>query len=294
MEKLNLKFINEDENLSSYEEEIFFRIKKDSEVYSNLLNNGFSDETIKEHLGSCNQYYNDFHDWKLIKTYEDVINYGSNYYYNLKLIKGNIIREQEIFEQFKDVINYTLQFSVRDFDLKFRNITSKDVDNKVLLAKIRKELTANNWVYLYGAPRSGKSYCAIALANGYAKKNKDKIAFIDVHKRFEVLRQQFFNNKTQFDKNINILKEANILILDGIGNEYINDVVRDNIMLPILYERSNKKKTTIFTSNLSLNDLCTLYSSSKKDTSLVRAKQIKMILESMVKTEILTSLESLY
>ena len=282
----------ETENLDDYKQECFIKIKKDKEVYGILLNNGFSDETIKEYIASCNQFYNDFKEWNKIKTYEDVIKNGIYYSYKLVFNNGNIERQQEILEPYKELLNYESKFLVKDFDITLKDLKFSDVDNKSLKTKLKDELSNGNWIYIYGAPRSGKSYCAIALINGYARKGKDNLAFIDCESYISKLSEYYFKYKNDFNEEMTKLKDANVLVLDGFGNEYVNDIIRDNIILPLLSDRARNKKMTIFTSNLTLNDVTVLYSG--KNGNNVKGKQLKMILESMIKKELLSSNSNLY
>ena len=90
------------------------------------------------------------------------------------------------------------------------------------------------------------------------------------------------------------LKNAYLLVIDGFGNEYINDIVRDSVVIPLLQYRASNKKMTIFTSDFSLNDLITLYAKRDKSGNNIREKQLANILHSMIKDEIYTGYTSLY
>jgi len=292
MEKIGKLDIVETSDLEEYKTECFIKIKKDKEVYGLLLNNGFSDDDIKFYIATCNQFYNDYYEWKKIKTYDDVVRFGKCYSYKLVLEGNTINRVQEILPPYQEILDYNSKFLFKDYDNSFNDIKFSEVENKSMKAKIKDELEIGNWIYIYGAPRSGKTYCAIALLNASARKGNDNLAFIDCSSFIKRLSDEYFSYRQDFNDDMQKLKDASILVLDGFGNEYVNDIVRDNIILPLLNERASKKKMTIFTSSLPIDDVVVLYSG--KTGGAIRAKQMKMLLHSAIKNEILSSESSLY
>ncbi|MFA6667437.1 MAG: hypothetical protein WCS51_03660 [Bacilli bacterium] len=293
MEKLNLFNVKKDD-LSEYENECFVQIKKDPEVYGLLLNNGFEDATIKKYIGSCHTFYDDYYKWKKIKTFDDVVNSGIRYIYTLKLKDGIISRERGIIPPYQEYIDYQSKYIYKDFDDSFDSVSLKNIDNKELISKLKKPLKEESWIYLYGAIRSGRTYCSIALINSSAKRGSSGLAFIDSATRFKELSDLFFNDKVGFNRMLDSLKNAYLLVIDGFGNEYINDIVRDSVVIPLLQYRASNKKMTIFTSDFSLNDLITLYAKRDKSGNNIREKQLANILHSMIKDEIYTGYTSLY
>ncbi len=293
MEKINLFKIDESE-LADYEEECFLKIKKDSEFYGVLLSDGFDDSLIKKYIGSCYAYYEEYQTWKNIKTIDDVINTGIMYGYNLKIENGFLNRTRYLLPAYKEYMSFQSKFIYKDFDDKFDKVTLKDVDNKVLKSKIKQLVKDKSWIYMTGAIRSGRTFCAIALINASANKGGTDLAFVNTQVRFKDLQQMFFDDKDNFNKKIERIKNAHVLVLDGFGNEYINDIVRDNIVLPILISRATNRKTTIFTSDFCLDDIITLYSQKDKSGNNIKVKQMSNILKSMIKEEVLTSKTSLY
>ena len=293
MKNTNLFKINGSE-LVEYEEECFLKIKKDPEFYGVLLDNGFDDSLIKKYIGSCNAFYEDFQSWKKVKTIDDVNRYGIKYGYNLKIENGFINRIRYLLPAYQEYMAFQSKFIYKDFDDEFDKVTLKDVDNKVLKSKIKQLVKDRSWIYMTGAIRSGRTFCAIALINASANKGGSNLAFVNTQIRFKELSHIVFTEKELFNRKIEELKNAHVLVLDGFGNEYINDVVRDNIVLPILLARASSRKTTIFTSDFSLDDIITLYSQKDKSGNNIKVKQMGSILKSMIKEEVVTSKTSLY
>jgi len=293
MEKVKALNVSNDE-LNDYEEECFFKIKKNPDFYGLLLNNGFEDLSIKKFIGSCNAYYNDYLEWQKLKTIDDINESGVQYGYNLKLVDGQLTRERYLLPAYQNYMDFQSKFLFKDYPDSFDKVTLKNVDNITLKAKIKKQVKDKNWIYITGAIRSGRTFCSIALINASANKGSNNLAFIDCQTRIKELQDLFFNDKTDFNKRMEMLKEAHVLVLDGFGNEYINNIVKENIVLPILLARASNKKTTIFTSDFSIDEIISLYSKYGKDGTDIKVKQLSKLLKSMIKEEIVTSKSSLY
>ena len=108
-------------------------------------------------------------------------------------------------------------------------------------------------LYLWGKPGAGKSYLAAGICNHFAK-NKKKVAFVNVPKLISDLKMMF-HDPDAMDQRLRRIKNADVLVLDDIGGESITSWSRDDILLPILDARMEKRRLTIFTSNYSLEEL---------------------------------------
>lgn len=107
-------------------------------------------------------------------------------------------------------------------------------------------------LYLYGSFGVGKSHMVAALANHLTGQGIDS---------YMVYLPDFVQNiyTSIKDKNtdtlVDSLKNVTVLILDDIGAENLNPWMRDEILGTILQYRISEQLPTIYTSNLSLNDL---------------------------------------
>jgi primosomal protein DnaI len=163
--------------------------------------------------------------------------------------------------------------SLADIDLN--NITYTD-DQKQLylrLAAILHEMT-DKGLYIYGDLGVGKTYLCVALANSLVKKGK-KVAFVKVSNFFNEMKSYFGSNSEMIDRNINILKKAEYLFLDDIGSEAVSEFVRDDILFRVLDYRLENRLMTIFTSNLSKEELLKHYQYDRKEKSnLMNARRL--------------------
>lgn len=282
------------DDLQQYKDDCFYEIKRNAFFYGILQNNGFGDDSIKANIGTLHTYFLDYFEWQKIKTYDDVVRSGIKYDYTLKYDGKSIIRERGILAPFKEHLDYISKFIVKDFDDSFNGVRLKDIDNKGVKKDILSLCKNNSWIYLTGAIRSGRTYCAIAMTNSSARKGNDHLAFIDCPKEIKRLSSLFFNNQNEFNSKLSALKNAYLLVLDNFGSEYINDIVRDSIIIPLLDCRARNNLMTIFTSDFSLDDLIILYSKKDRDGNNIRGKQLSNILQAKISKEIVTSKNSLY
>ncbi|MBR3841421.1 MAG: ATP-binding protein [Erysipelotrichales bacterium] len=103
-----------------------------------------------------------------------------------------------------------------------------------------------NGVYLYGSPGVGKTFLMVALCNTLVAANKT-VAFVNVPEFIS-------DNKNHIDKNeMDVIKNADFVVFDDIGQESVTNVTRDEILFPLLNARMQNNKATCFTSNLSFD-----------------------------------------
>ena len=138
----------------------------------------------------------------------------------------------------------------------------------ILLKKSRKGL------YIYGDLGVGKTYLCIALANSLVR-NGEKVAFVKVADFFYDIRNNVYNNPDLAQKSISALKRADYLFLDDIGSESVSEFIRDDVLLGILEYRLENDLLTVFTSNLSKEELLKHYQYDRKEKSnLMKARRL--------------------
>lgn len=118
-------------------------------------------------------------------------------------------------------------------------------------------------LYIYSNVKgSGKTRLAASLANEFMEKNQLQVKFATSTKILAELKKCYENSKKTMlsdddyteSKLMNDLSTPTILIIDDFGTEKISDWVNEKFY-DIINDRYLKKKITIFTSNLALNNL---------------------------------------
>ena len=187
-------------------------------------------------------------------------------------------------------VAFEKQFQVRDFNDDLLDVSIRDIDK----TSSRKEAlqqyaefvkgNANPWIYLTGGAGSGRSYFAAVMCVDAASRSMGPICFLNSAKRIRELSDLANKKGEAFQKELDKYCNARILVLDDFGNEFVNDFIRDTIIYPIISTRHNKNLMTIFTSDFTIDEIETLYSTSK--AGQLRAKQICKIISTSAKKEI--------
>ncbi|MBO4920239.1 MAG: ATP-binding protein [Erysipelotrichaceae bacterium] len=160
-------------------------------------------------------------------------------------------------------------------DLDLENVAYTE-DQKQLYLKLAAILhqKEEKGLYICGDLGVGKTYLCTALANSLVKKGK-KTAFVKVTDFFNRMRSFFNTDSQQIDRNIALLKKADYLFLDDIGSEAVSEFVRDDILFRILDYRLDHSLATLFTSNLTKEELLKHYQYDRKEKSnLMNAKRL--------------------
>lgn len=169
----------------------------------------------------------------------------------------------------------------------------QDIQDEYLLADVRKLLDVKAdagyldsvkkipvWLsdvkkglYLFGSLGTGKTYLAMAILNYFAKQNK-KVAFVNCPN----FAYQFYSSYTEDDKRevkLEQLRNAYCIVLDDIGAETYSSYFRDEILFPLLNDRMEKHKLTIFTSNHDLSALANHFRFNQKgDDEALKSKRL--------------------
>lgn len=164
---------------------------------------------------------------------------------------------------------------------EIRNAKMKDIytddKNRVEVIKYLTNFIKNsqngNYVkglYLNGNFGSGKSYLICAALNELAKKGS-KIALVYYPNFLRSLKSAF---NSDFEKQFDYARRADVLLLDDIGAESTSAWSRDEILGPILQYRMDEKLPTFFTSNLSIEELEVHLSESKDKIDKIKARRI--------------------
>lgn len=148
--------------------------------------------------------------------------------------------------------------------------------------------TKKKWVLVNGDPGSGKSYVSFLVAKFLAAPPFNQtVAFIDVRKRFDELKGEAIKDRPSFERDMKKLTDVDILFLDAFGDEYKNDYTRDQVLMPLLSARSNRKAPTFFLSSFTLDEIRQLYATSM-NAKILAKKMAKLIEANLLKRVVIT------
>ncbi len=278
MEKIKSPIKISVKDLDAYSDQLYNEILNDA-FYPTLVEEGWNNLEIKKNVTKFKEYLDDMHKAKEIKTYEDCIK--KNMTQRLVLVRNGTLIERnfETLKPFKDYTDFLNHFFVYDF-------TSLPTDAnlekciKSLTKDINNKLKNGRWIYLYGAPRSGRSYASFALLRRLYSMKKYKnysYGFADSILRFKQLNELYFTDKSYFNELLNQYSNVDFLVIDNFGSEYKNELIRDTILLPIIQERNAKNKLTIFTSDFNFDEVEELYTFKKYGKDIISKKIFDLI-----------------
>lgn len=117
--------------------------------------------------------------------------------------------------------------------------------------------TSFNNIFLYGSTGVGKTFLSNCIAKELLSRNKTVI-YLTSFELFDALAKSTFNR--QRDDNIHgHIFECDLLIIDDLGTELTNSFVSSQLF-QVVNERILRRKSTIISTNLSVNGFMQAYS----------------------------------
>ncbi len=130
----------------------------------------------------------------------------------------------------------------------------------------------NKGLYLYGDFGVGKSFVLAALAHDLSEKYS--LATTMLHYPSFAVNVKNAIATGSVKEEIDVVKQAPILILDDIGAEQQSSWLRDDVLQVILQHRMQENLPTFFTSNFSFADLEKRMSQGKSGDETWQAKRV--------------------
>lgn len=127
-------------------------------------------------------------------------------------------------------------------------------------------------LYLYGDMGIGKSFMLAAMARDLSEKKGVATTMIHFPSFTIDIKNAIKEGKVK--EEIDILKSAEVLILDDIGAEQASSWVRDEVLQVILQYRMLENLPTFFTSNYSMSDLEEKLSSGRSEGEVWESKRV--------------------
>ena len=255
-----------------------------------LASLGLSDEQIRNNIAKIYDFVSDLKYCEKCPGVDNCQKENPLFCTKITYKSGFVDREISPCKKYLKRIIFENQFMIRDFDDEWLDATIKNLDQntgraQIILrySKYTKE-KINNWIFISGMQNTGRSYTAATLACDIARRELGPVIFANCPKRINELVDYYFKDKERFKKELDRYCTVPVLVLDDFGNEVKSDVIRDAIILPILSIRAGKKLFTIVTSDFSINEIVSLYSTSKAGE--IRANQLGKILKSVCGKEI--------
>ncbi len=127
-------------------------------------------------------------------------------------------------------------------------------------------------LYLSGNFGCGKTYLISAMLNELAKDGV-RVAIVYYPELLRSLKESF-NYPSEYKEKFNIIKKAELLLLDDIGADTVTEWARDEVLGTILQYRMEEGLPTFFTSNLTIKELESHLAVTNKEIDNVKARRI--------------------
>lgn len=294
MEKLNMgEFkIDSDDSIIQQMKEALYACPN---VLKRCKQMGMTDEVIDDNIIKIYEYVRDVNycrkcpGLKMCKKDNAYLN--TTFTYSNNIVETQLVPCKELLKR----VSFERQFTVKDFPDEWLDARVADYDELVRsnqkngnnpIIKAMEALTfyelnkETRWVYMRGGNRTGKSHLAATMVIDLAKKEikgKVPVCFIDFSKRIRELNDLSRKNQDEFKKKLDLYSTVPVLVIDGFGQEFRSDYIRDAIVNEIISSRSNKQLFTIFTSNFSLREIEVLYACNNEAGAIMSKQMVKTI-----------------
>lgn len=281
---------SEEVDMKTYINKLVKALRDDIEVYENLKSLNLTMGEVRENIGKLTDYKDDYN---YCKNCPGIDKCGKKTPHISMFItkEGSFINvKYEPCKVIMDQIKKDNRYLIADFPEEWKSASMNIVDitptRRLVIKQILKTLMGEceDWIYIKGNHKVGKSFLLVATANEFIAKNLGQAAVINARTRFKELSDQSINAPEEFSKNLVALSNIPLLVIDDFGEEYKSEYIRDQILMPILSEREHNNKLTMFASNYSIKEIQQLYAIGKSGGD-IRAKQLANILEEMCNKE---------
>ena len=113
-------------------------------------------------------------------------------------------------------------------------------------------------LFLYGSTGVGKTFLSHCIASELLK-TAHCVLYFSAFDLFDRLAQTAFSRKSETDPGDDFILDCDLLIIDDLGTELTNSFVSSQLFLCI-NERISRRKSTIISTNLKLEDFSATYS----------------------------------
>ena len=271
-------------------EELLAALKADKDVYDSLKPLGLTNKEVRDNIGKLADYQEDFNICKNCPGFDKCPKkekHISTYVFK----DGNYLTTRsEPCKKFIEEMAIESKYLVRDFPTEWRKSTIKNLD----LSDNRRPLIrdflniikgkTHKWLFVKGNHKVGKSYVLVTFANEFVALGLGQVAVINATKQFKDIADIAYSDKEGFKMTIEALSKVPLLVIDDFGQEYKNELIRDQIVIPLLNERAHNDKLTLFSSEFTIQEIQQLYSIGRNGGS-IRGKQLGSLLTDMCEKE---------
>ena len=271
--------------------------KSDPGVYATIQRLGLSKGQVKEFIGPLLDLQEDMAYCASCPGLANCKKANPHFNVRLELEDGYLDRHYDPCELAQEEAAFEQKYIKHEFPKEWKDYDLSDVDrskkrndallemSKVIMKK------SQRWLYLVGGKRSGKSMMLASFSNMFAERVASPVAFLSSTSLLEELKSLSFDEKEEYAKRFEAYEKCPLLVIDGLGNEFVSEFNFSTFLFPILTYRAQNSLLTCFASSLNFKDLCSLYEAK---IGKIRALQLYQLLKDYCVKEIDVSGADIY
>lgn len=277
-------------DMKKYIEELCAALKADQEVYESLKPLGLTNKDVRDNIGKLADYQEDFNVCKNCPGFDKCPKHEKHISMYVYKDGSYLTTRSEPCKKFMEKMAVDSKYVVSDFPEDWKTSVLKKLDLSENRRPLIKEFVniakgkSHRWLFVTGNRKVGKSYVLVTFANEFVALGLGQVAIVNSSKQLKELADIAYSDKERFAKIIETLANVPLLILDDFGQEYKNEFIRDQIVIPLLNERSHQEKATFFSSEFTIKEIQKLYSVGKNGGE-IRGKQLGNLLTDMCEKE---------
>lgn len=282
--------LDENVDMKKYIEKLLADLKADQDVYESLKPLHLTNKEVRDNVGKLHDYQEDFNTCKGCPGFDKCPKKNKHISISVYKEGGYIETRSEPCEKLLKEIEIESKYLAKDFVPEWRNSRLKNLDlseNRRPLIKEFVNITkgkSNKWLFVKGNHKVGKSFVLVTFANEFVELGLGKVAVINAAKQFKNLADIAYSDKEGFKSTIELLSTVPLLVIDEFGQEYKNEFIRDQIVIPVLNARAHSELPTFFSSEFTIKEMQQLYSIGKNGGA-IRGKQLGSLLTDMCEKE---------
>ena len=282
--------LDENVDMKKYIEKLLANLKADQDVYESLKPLHLTNKEVRDNVGKLHDYQEDFNTCKACPGFDKCPKKNKHISISVYKEGGYIETRSEPCEKLLKELEIESKYLAKDFVPEWRNSRLKNLDlseNRRPLIKEFVNITkgkSNKWLFVKGNHKVGKSFVLVTFANEFVELGLGKVAVINAAKQFKNLADIAYSDKEGFKSTIELLSTVPLLVIDEFGQEYKNEFIRDQIVIPVLNARAHSELPTFFSSEFTIKEMQQLYSIGKNGGA-IRGKQLGSLLTDMCEKE---------
>jgi len=271
-------------------EDLVNALKADKDVYESLKPLGLTNKEVRDNIGKLADYQEDFNVCKKCPGFDKCPKktpHISTYVYK----DGSYLTTRsEPCKKLIEELAIDSKYIAKDFPQEWKKSVLKNLDLSENRRPLIKEFVnivkgkSHKWLFVKGNHKVGKSFVLVTFANEFVALGLGQVAIINATKQFKNLADIAYSDKETFKKTVDLLSNVPLLVIDDFGQEYKNELIRDQIVLAILNERAHGDKPTFFSSEFTISEIQSLYSIGRNGGA-IRGKQLGNLLKDMCEKE---------